>query len=185
MVAYATSRDIVFINLETGQEKYILSNKDTYSIVHLAYALDGMTRLVYADWLDENGYAEEAEFIRIQCRLYSWLDRDFCFCPQCGKRMKNLRERMLVLFSEIKNNDILFSLNEILSIFGEISFLRKSTNIFFHRFLITLKFRVFAMAPTAARTGAITAPIAPIVNGISTRVLPASFLIIIRRIFPS
>jgi hypothetical protein len=40
MVAYATSRDIVFINLETGQEKYILSNKDTYSIVHLAYAFD-------------------------------------------------------------------------------------------------------------------------------------------------
>ena len=30
---------------------------------------DDTPRLVYADWLDENGRPERAEFIRVQCRL--------------------------------------------------------------------------------------------------------------------
>jgi uncharacterized protein (TIGR02996 family) len=30
---------------------------------------DDTTRLVFADWLDENGQADRAEFIRVQCRL--------------------------------------------------------------------------------------------------------------------
>ena len=30
---------------------------------------DDTTRLVYADWLDENGFGERAEFIRVQCNL--------------------------------------------------------------------------------------------------------------------
>jgi uncharacterized protein (TIGR02996 family) len=29
----------------------------------------GATRLVYADWLDENGEGERAEFVRVQCKL--------------------------------------------------------------------------------------------------------------------
>jgi uncharacterized protein (TIGR02996 family) len=32
---------------------------------------DDTPRLVYADWLEENGRAEEAEFLRVQCRLAS------------------------------------------------------------------------------------------------------------------
>jgi uncharacterized protein (TIGR02996 family) len=46
---------------------------------------DDTPRLVYADWLDENGHEEEAEFIRLECRLEEslpdhpeyteWLDR--------------------------------------------------------------------------------------------------------------
>src|SRR5580698_5779233 len=30
---------------------------------------DDTPRLVYADWLEENGREEEAEFIRVECRL--------------------------------------------------------------------------------------------------------------------
>src|SRR5262245_23073250 len=36
---------------------------------------DDAPRLVYADWLEENGDPERAEFIRVQCRLAS-LDED-------------------------------------------------------------------------------------------------------------
>jgi len=32
---------------------------------------DDTPRLVYADWLEENGRAEEAEFIRVECRLHA------------------------------------------------------------------------------------------------------------------
>ena len=34
---------------------------------------DDLPRLVLADWLDENGEPERAEFIRVQCRLSSLL----------------------------------------------------------------------------------------------------------------
>jgi uncharacterized protein (TIGR02996 family) len=34
-----------------------------------AHPSDDTPRLVYADWLEENGRAEQAEFIRVQCRL--------------------------------------------------------------------------------------------------------------------
>src|SRR5947209_8162096 len=30
---------------------------------------DDAPRLIYADWLDEHGQADRAEFIRVQCRL--------------------------------------------------------------------------------------------------------------------
>jgi uncharacterized protein (TIGR02996 family) len=33
---------------------------------------DDIPRLVYADWLDENGQPEQAEFIRVQCELAKW-----------------------------------------------------------------------------------------------------------------
>src|SRR5688572_27026961 len=35
----------------------------------LAHPADDTPRLVYADWLEENGRSEEAEFIRVECRL--------------------------------------------------------------------------------------------------------------------
>jgi uncharacterized protein (TIGR02996 family) len=37
------------------------------------YPADDTPRLVYADWLDENGQPERAEFIRLQCE-----DREYC-----------------------------------------------------------------------------------------------------------
>ena len=35
---------------------------------------DDTPRLVYADWLEENGDADRAEFIRLQCELATLLD---------------------------------------------------------------------------------------------------------------
>ena len=35
----------------------------------LANPADDTPRLVYADWLEENGRSEEAEFIRVECQL--------------------------------------------------------------------------------------------------------------------
>src|SRR5437764_8755275 len=32
---------------------------------------DDSPRLIYADWLDEQGDADRAEFIRVQCTLYA------------------------------------------------------------------------------------------------------------------
>src|SRR5262249_8069317 len=36
---------------------------------------DDAPRLIYADWLEENGHAERAEFIRLQCRV-AQMDED-------------------------------------------------------------------------------------------------------------
>lgn len=40
-----------------------------------AHPTDQRTRLVYADWLDENGQPEKAEFLRLQGELAAVLDR--------------------------------------------------------------------------------------------------------------
>ena len=42
----------------------------------LAHPADDTPRLVYADWLEENGRSEEAEFIRVECRLEAILPGD-------------------------------------------------------------------------------------------------------------
>lgn len=47
---------------------------------------DDLPRLVYADWLDENGLPEQAEFIRVQCQLAA-LDAEWADVPP------GLRER--------------------------------------------------------------------------------------------
>src|SRR4051812_22569331 len=41
-----------------------------------AHAEDDAPRLVYADWLEENGQAHRAEFIRLQCRLATMSEDD-------------------------------------------------------------------------------------------------------------
>src|SRR5262249_23643192 len=35
----------------------------------VAHPLDDTPRLIYADWLEDNGQGEQADFIRIQCEL--------------------------------------------------------------------------------------------------------------------
>src|SRR5436309_6205981 len=45
---------------------------------------DDAPRLVYADWLDENGQPERAEFIRVQCELAR------CESPELRKREAEL-----------------------------------------------------------------------------------------------
>ena len=37
---------------------------------------DDVARRVYADWLDDNGQPERAEFIRVQCELARLGDHD-------------------------------------------------------------------------------------------------------------
>ena len=37
---------------------------------------DDAPRLIYADWLDENGDSDRAEFIRLQVRLASYAGTD-------------------------------------------------------------------------------------------------------------
>ncbi len=64
---------------------------------------DDAPRLIYADWLDDNGDSARAEFIRVQCRIAA-LDRelesdDDCeepTCPGCAER-RPLRQRELEL----------------------------------------------------------------------------------------
>lgn len=46
-----------------------MSNRDALYHAILANPGDDTPRLVYADWLEENGSPEEAEFIRADCRL--------------------------------------------------------------------------------------------------------------------
>lgn len=75
-----------------------MTTQDALLAEILANPADDVCRLVYADWLDENGQPERAEFIRVQCqiarieevagchrapmdflieesRLWSWIDR--------------------------------------------------------------------------------------------------------------
>jgi uncharacterized protein (TIGR02996 family) len=46
-----------------------MTDRDALYRSILAHPADDTPRLVYADWLEENGRAEEAEFIRLECRL--------------------------------------------------------------------------------------------------------------------
>jgi uncharacterized protein (TIGR02996 family) len=46
-----------------------MTDRDALYRAILANPEDDTPRLVYADWLEENGRAEEAEFIRVECRL--------------------------------------------------------------------------------------------------------------------
>jgi uncharacterized protein (TIGR02996 family) len=47
---------------------------------------DDVPRLAFADFLDEHGQRERAEFVRCQCRIAALTDdrtRDDCQCPRC------------------------------------------------------------------------------------------------------
>src|SRR5688572_12088546 len=50
---------------------------------------DDAPRLIYADWLEENGSPERAEFVRIQCRLAT-LDEDAFDRPTLDRRERQL-----------------------------------------------------------------------------------------------
>src|SRR5262245_74448 len=57
----------------------------------LAAPDDDHLRLAFADWFEENGDAERAEFIRVQCRLAA--------LPYATNEMRRLRERQKHLLS--------------------------------------------------------------------------------------
>lgn len=50
---------------------------------------DDAPRLIYADWLEENGESERAEFIRIQCRIAAPWSEDSGECWPCNCRRNN------------------------------------------------------------------------------------------------
>ena len=50
---------------------------------------DDAPRLVFADWLDDNGQSERAEFIRLQCRLVA-LPEDDPACDDLEARQREL-----------------------------------------------------------------------------------------------
>jgi uncharacterized protein (TIGR02996 family) len=59
---------IVCETLNTKHSTLSMTGTALYKAI-LSDAGDDTPRLVYADWLEENGRAEEAEFIRVECRL--------------------------------------------------------------------------------------------------------------------
>ncbi|MBA4189924.1 MAG: hypothetical protein C0467_18220 [Planctomycetaceae bacterium] len=53
-----------------------MSDEDALLAAIIANPDEDTPRLVYADWLDENGQEERAEFIRIQCRMARAIELD-------------------------------------------------------------------------------------------------------------
>src|SRR5438477_12296826 len=49
-------------------------------------------RLAYADWLEEDGDADRAEFIRVQCALASMPENERAFHPLRPREAELLRE---------------------------------------------------------------------------------------------
>lgn len=98
----------------------------------LAVPDDDAPRLIYADWLDENGQPERAEFIRVQCRIaeiehrrtelfnddVDWIActvGSASWCPNCGdcccpKREESMCDPSCPLHSPASNHDVLSEL---------------------------------------------------------------------------
>ena len=53
---------------------------------------DDVPRMVYADWLQENGQDERAEFIRLQCRLAEMLEDSPDYAAMRKREEKLLRK---------------------------------------------------------------------------------------------
>jgi uncharacterized protein (TIGR02996 family) len=61
-----------------------MTDADALFAAILADPADDAPRLVYADWLEEHGQPERAEFIRVQCELARDIDRCHCECINCN-----------------------------------------------------------------------------------------------------
>src|SRR5437868_1346794 len=66
-----------------------MSTHDTFLKAILAEPDDTGLRLVYADWLEEHGDPERAEFIRLECQRDSY--------PNSDPRWEELRDRAAAL----------------------------------------------------------------------------------------
>ncbi len=60
----------------------MMSDEGALLATILAHPADDLPRLVLADWWEERGLHDRAEFIRVQCELHRWTDP--LKCPQCG-----------------------------------------------------------------------------------------------------
>jgi uncharacterized protein (TIGR02996 family) len=58
--------------VEAPESPGLLSDQEALLASVLAEPEEDTPRLIYADWLEENGFSERAEFIRIQCEIAKW-----------------------------------------------------------------------------------------------------------------
>jgi len=63
-----------------------MTDRDALYRAILAHPADDTPRLVYADWLEENGRGEEAEFMRLDCRLEAGAPDDPAFVEMHARR---------------------------------------------------------------------------------------------------
>lgn len=68
-----------------------MSDEDALLAAIIANPDDDTPRLVYADWLDENGQPERAEFIRVQIEVASW-ESSKKRAPEQSARLTRFRE---------------------------------------------------------------------------------------------
>jgi uncharacterized protein (TIGR02996 family) len=76
-----------------------MTERDALLRAILCEPTDDTVRLVYADWLDENGEPERAEFVRVQVELAKldcsepdcerYADQKGCGCDECSRWRKN------------------------------------------------------------------------------------------------
>ena len=70
----------------------------------IAHPEDETPRLVYADWLEENGRVERAAFIRVQCRIEAIVSPNgypnMANHPDDQRELTDLRERERLLFAD-------------------------------------------------------------------------------------
>lgn len=69
-----------------------MTTEDALIAAVIAAPDDDLPRLVYADWLEENGRLEYADFIRCQCRINRMINWDIEGGHECGTRMNMLTE---------------------------------------------------------------------------------------------
>lgn len=61
-----------------------MTERQSFIAAICAQPEDDTTRLVFADWLEESGELERAEFIRVQCKIATIASG--CLCGQCHPR---------------------------------------------------------------------------------------------------
>lgn len=59
-----------------------MNERDAFLSTIIAAPADDLPRIIFADWLDEHGEGERAEFVRVQCR-FAVMDR-MEFWSRCG-----------------------------------------------------------------------------------------------------
>src|SRR4051794_1321406 len=72
----------------TGRRADSVTTEESFLAAIIDCPEDDTHRLVYADWLDDHGQPERAEFIRLQCRLACLSEED----PQREQLEKRERE---------------------------------------------------------------------------------------------
>src|SRR5262245_51961496 len=91
-----------------------MSDDEVFSAAILERPDDDLRRLIYADWLDERGLHDRAEFIRCQCWTASQKPEDglpelHCrWEPPCEWHQKKRREEELLTAEGGKRDILLF-----------------------------------------------------------------------------